>query len=312
MRTTESLFTEYFLPLYPPSAASDLARARREDRNPAGNPHIVAKLTDTASTFVRMAPLVLGKDPKLDFTDESVHRLSHALTLELREAFAQTGAAGTPASELFNFVVHGAAYVGQCIVNNHGGTWAVREPLWESMVHLKSRAGEGDLAVFHWWLKSLADDALTGKVSTLADRYRALVEVPTQDPTALPIIAPADRKLVRLAKVRYDNLFKYLKANLPELKDLGADFPSPERFAEFGLKWLDFHLVGDGRMLVMFGLGEKGAHLFWLTKDGFEKSAFYPCDSFPEPLLRQKPETLEIILSIEKSQRLHEVLWWGP
>src|SRR5207248_410962 len=99
--------------------------------------------------------------------------------------------------ELFNVVVHGAAYVGSCIVAKHGARWAVRRPLWESQVHLTSRMGEADLAVFHWWLKSLADDAFT-RGTTLADRYRAHVENPCARPEDLPVIAPVDRRLPRL------------------------------------------------------------------------------------------------------------------
>ena len=38
---------------------------------------------------------------------------------------ATRGAAGSPESALFNAVVHGAAYVGSCIVKNHGGTLAI-------------------------------------------------------------------------------------------------------------------------------------------------------------------------------------------
>ena len=154
----------------------------------------------------------------------------------------------------------------------------MRRPLWESVVRLKSRAGEADLAVFQWWLKSLADDA---QAVTLADRYRTHVEVPRAQPESLPIIAPADRALPRLKKPRYDLLHKYLRAHVPELRDLGEHFPSPERFDDYALRWLDVHLVGDGRMVVMAGGSAHGLHLFWLSASGFEKSAFIACDAFP-------------------------------
>jgi hypothetical protein len=305
----ESLFREVFLPLYPDDVRGDLGRARREDANPANNPGVLAHLDDAAEVFVRMAEAALGVSADaLDYSDASVHRLSAALTEERRDALLAMGQKGTAENALFNVVVHGAAYVGACIVRGHGGTWAVRRPLWESLVRLSSRAGEADLALFPWWLKSLS-----GEGGTLADRYRTHVEVPRAKPEALPIIAPPDRKLPRLAKVRYDVFYKYIRANLPELRDVGEAFPSPERFEELGFKSLGFLLVGGGRMLVVSGANVHGLHAFWLTKEGFEKSAFWPADAFPEPLLRRKDDDkLEIVLSHDGAVRAFELLWWGP
>jgi hypothetical protein len=321
----EALFREIFLPLYPEDAKSDLARARREDANPGNNPSVLSHLEDAARIFVAMAPTAIGVPASkldLDFTDASVHRLSAALTTEVRDRLLAQGARGTADNVFFNFVVHGAAYVGACIVQSHGGTWSVRRPLWESVVRLVSRAGEADLPVFHWWLKSLADPNGPAEgeeratVATLADRYRAYVEIPCARPEELPIIAPPDRELPRLAKVRYDTFYKYLKARLPELRDVGEAFPSPERFADYGLEHLSFHLVGGGRMLVMHGPSKNGLHAFWLTKAGFEKSAFWPCDAFPAPILRVKDDggeqKLEVVLSRDGTLSASELLWWGP
>ena len=321
--TIEALFRELFLPLYPEDAKRDLLRARREDANPANNPHIVAHLDDAARVFVQMAPAVLGVSERelgLDFSDASVHRLSQAMTVERRDRLIGQGERGTADNVLFNFVVHGAAYVGTCVVRSHGGTWSVRKPLWESVVRLTSRAGEADLPVFHWWLKSLADpngpteDRPTH--ATLADRYRTYVEVPCARPEELPIIAPPDRELPRLAKVRYDAFYKYLRARIPELRDVGEAFPSPERFADYELAHLSFDLVGSGRMLVIHGPSKHGLHAFWLTKEGFEKGAFWPADSFPAPMLRVKndggEQKLEVILSRDGKQSVIELLWWGP
>ncbi len=156
----EELFARYFLPLYPPDSRADLARARATDANPGRNAALFAHLDEAADRFVANAPVLFGVDLALDRSDASVHRLSAALTLERRDRWAAQGAAGTPDSALFNVVVHGAAYVGACVVARHGGVWSVRRPLWESLVRLKSHAGEADLAIFHWWLKSLADDVL--------------------------------------------------------------------------------------------------------------------------------------------------------
>ena len=309
--SADALFRAYFLPLYPPDAQADLAAARATDANPALNPAIFAHLDEAATLFARQAPALLEPSVGLDFTDASVHRLSAALTRERRDRWAANGAAGSPESELFNVVVHGAAYLGACVVRSHGGAWSARRPLWESVVHLRSRAGEADLAVFHWWLKALADEDFERGI-TLADRYRAHVENPTARPELLPVIAPPDRRLPRLMKPRYDTLNKWLRAHLPELRDLGEHFPSPERFAELDFASLEFALVGGGRMLVMSGANAHGLHLFWLTTSGFEKSAFFPGDAFPEPKALMEGETIRAVVSIQGKQVVHEVLWWGP
>lgn len=323
--TAESLFREYFLPLYPEDARSDLSRARTTDANPAKNPTILAHLGEAAELFAKNAALSLGVTDdvlKLDFTDASVHRLSAALTQERRDKLLVKGDPNALESDLFHFVVHGAAYVGACVVRSHGGAWAVRRPLWESLVLLSSRAGEAELPIFHWWLKSLSDDALvrtdastasTASAATLADRYRAHVEVPTTPFENLPVLAPPDRKLPKLSKVRYDVFYKYIKANLPELRDVGEAFPSPERFEEYGFKHLNFTLVGGGRMLVVHGPNAHGLHAFWLGKHGFVKSAFWPCDAFPEPMMRAGTgDKLEVLLSVSGETRSFEVLAWGP
>ncbi len=322
MPRPEELFATHFLPLYPdldeasgptgPLALPEaLARARSTDVNPANNASILAHIDDAARVFVGMAPAIFDEDLGLDRSDASVHRLSRALTIARRDAWTAVGA-GTADGPLFNVVVHGAAYVGSCVVAAHGGAWSARRPLWESVVRLRSRAGEGDLPVFHWWLKSLGDDALLGRAATLADRYRSHVEVPCLRPEEIPVLAPPDRPLPRLSRVRYDVFYKYLRAHLPELRDVGADFPSPERFQELGLRWLDFKMVGGGRALLVYGPGSGGTHLFWLGGAGFEKAAFYPSDAFPDPVVRDRGETLEVVVQVAGGLRVHEMLWWGP
>jgi hypothetical protein len=309
----QQLFLRYFLPLYPPDARADLAKARATDANPAGNPALLAHLDEAAATFVRNAHALFGADLGLDGSDASVHRLSAALTPARRDAWASVGAAGSAESALFNAIVHGAAYVGRCVVANHGqsgdAAWSVRRPLWESVVRLRSRAGEGYLAVFHWWLKSLTDD---DREATLADRYRAHVEIPCARPEELPVIASPGRALPRLSSPRYASLHKYLRAHVPEVRDLGADFPVPERFEEFALRWLDFHLIGGGRMLLVAGPSRQGLHLFWLTLAGFEKSAFLPCDAVPGPIVRVDGDQVVAMTSHGGAARVHEILWWGP
>jgi hypothetical protein len=305
----EELFVRFFLPLYPPEVRADLGQARALDANPGRNPALLAHLGEAADGFVRNAPGLFATDLGLDGTDASVHRLSAALTRERLEAWTVQGTAGTAENVLFNAVVHGAAYVGTCIVRNHCGAWGIRRPLWESVVRLVSRAGEADLAVFHWWLKSLADD---GSGATLADRYRAHVEIPCARPEELPAFVDGTRTLPRLKQPRYDLLHKYLRAHLPELRDLGAHFPSPERFEEYAFRWLDAHVLGDGRMVLLAGASAHGLHLFWLTGGGFDKSLFLACDAFPDPVLRAAEGRIVAVTSESGEQRVHEWLWWGP
>ncbi len=312
--TAESLFESYFRALYPEDALADLERARATDANPARNPALFAHVEEAALVFSRMAPALFGADdPALDGTDASVHRLSRALTRERRDAWAARGAAGSSENELFNVVVHGAAYVGACVVREHGGVWSLRRPLWESVVLLSSRAGDATLAPFVWWLRSLSDAALSGEPGalTLADRYRSYVETPCARPEELPVLAEP-RKLPRLAKVRYDLLYKHLRAHLPELRDLGEHFPSPERFEAYGFASLDFLLLGGGRMLLVWGPTADGVHLFWLTRDGFEKAVFVPADAFPAPVVRAEGEKLVVLTQVGGEPRTHEMLWWGP
>jgi hypothetical protein len=310
----EEIFARFLLPLYPAEArdpaGDDLRRLRTEDANPGNNPSILAHLDDAADRFVANARGLFEADLTLDRSDASVHRLSAALTRERRDAWAATGQPGTAQNLLFNAVTHGAAYVGASIVASHGGSWCVRSPLWESLVRLRSRAGEGELAVLHWWLKSLADDAQS---TTLADRYRAHVEVPCERPEDLPLVTTvAPGALPRLSAPRYDRLHKYLRAHLPDVRDLGEHFPSPERFEAFAFKWLDFHVLGGGRMLLLAGATPAGLCLLWVSAGGFEKSAFLACDPFPDPIVRIEDGKIIAMTSQEGRHQVHEMLWWGP
>jgi hypothetical protein len=312
--TAESLFEAFFWPLYPTDVKADLERSRKTDANPKGNLALYAHVEEAATVFERMAPRLFGDDdPRLDRADASIHRLSRALTRARREAWASRGAAGTAESELFNVTVHGVAYVGTCVARAHAGRWSLRRPLWESVVTLESRAGLCDLAIFQWWLKSLSDASLDGHPGalTLADRYRTHVEIPSARPEDLPVFA-VPRPLPRLAKVRYDTLYKHLRAHLPELRDVGEHFPSPERFEAYGFDALEFELLGGGRMLLLHGAGKAGLHLFWLGPAGFEKAAFFPADPFPAPLVRTVGEKIIVFAQIEGKSAVHEMLWWGP
>jgi hypothetical protein len=309
----EHIFVRYVLPLVPPEERDDLARARSVDANPGRNGAVLGHLDDAANRFARNASGLFGTDLRLDRTDASVHRLGAALTRARRDAWANQGTPGTADNLLFNAIAHGAAYVGACIVDRHAGVWGVRRPLWESVVRLRSAAGEADLAVFHWWLKSLSDDALGGSTgATLADRYRAHVEVPCAAPYALPVLVSGERALPRLKHPSYDRLHKYLRAHIPEVKDVGADFPSAERFAAFGFRWMDFHLVGGGRNVLLAGACREGLHLIWLGQAGFEKSAFVAGDEQPDPVVRIEGDRVTAMTSEGGQARVAELLWWGP
>jgi hypothetical protein len=312
--TAAALFERFFAPVYPRDAIEDLPRARTTDANPGNNPSILAQIEHAAEVFARLAPAAL-EEPELglDDSDASVHRLGAALTRERRDAWIEAGPRRAPPLDgpplLVTLVTHGALYVGTCVVKNHGGQWLVRRPLWESVVRLESHAGTGDLAFFQWWLKALSDEEI-GK-GRLGDRYRTHVEVPTFDAERLPVIAGGERRIPRLAKVRYDTLYKHLRAHLPELRSVGDDFPSPERLEEMGFKRLDFVLLGGGRMLLMHGPTDDGVHLLWLDAEGFVKSAFYPADKFPEHVVQVDGERLRVIVPIGGATRVHEMLWWG-
>ena len=207
--------------------------------------------------------------------------------------------------------MHGASYVGACIVRSHGGRWSVRRPLWESLVYLESHLGQGELPVFHWWLKSLADDATT----TLADRYRTHVEVPARDARrSCPSSSPSERKLPRLKRPRYDAFYKYLRAHLPELRDVGEDFPSPERFEELRFEQLSFLLVGGGRMVRRLGPQRARPARVLAGKGGLREVRVLALRQVPgaaHARLRAS-DKLEVLLSQNGEVRSFELLWWGP
>lgn len=309
----ERLFREQFLALYPPGES--LEAIRRTDANPANNPAIFAALDETADLFAQLAPEALdAPDLVLDFTDASVHRLAPLLTAKARDRlFERRTRPGEP--PLFiHFVIHGVLYVAACIVRTRGAKWLVRRPLWETRVELTSKAGTAELAPFSWWLRAMADDEI-GK-GTLADRYRTHVEEPTLDAESWPVFIDPDKRLPRLSRPRYDLLVKYLETHLPELRDLGEHFPSPQRFEELAFKWLEPRVVGGGRAIVLHGPGEKGVHLFWLTKAGFTKAMFFEADEVPEHQVRARraengTETVVVMASREGRAFEQEVLWWG-
>ena len=304
----EELFQKHFEPLYPAGESLDALRER--DANPAGNPAFAAKLEALAATFEKLAPIALG-EPELVLSrdDASVHRVAVRLGRDVRDRWAAEWREDG-ASTLAKVVVHGAVWVAACIVATRGdkARWRARSPLWESRVELTSAAGVGDLSPFMWWLKALSDEEIDRP--TLSDRYRTHVEVPTFDATSLPIIAPPDRRLPRLAKVRYDALFRHLKAHVPELS-VGDDFPSPARLDELGFKWLEGRWLGAGRMLLLHGPTQDGVMAMWLGAKGFEKSAYFEADAGSTHMVDVDGDKVRFVVRSAGRDVVHEMLWWG-
>jgi hypothetical protein len=115
-----------------------------------------------------------------------------------------------------------------------------------------------------------------------------------------------------LREPSYDRLHKYLRAHLPEVADLGRDFPSAERFAAYRFRWMDFHVVGDGRGVLFAGASADGLHLFWLGPGGFEKGAFIEGDAIPDPIVRLSDGRITAMTARRGEPRVRELLWWGP
>ena len=302
--TAERLFQSLFQPKYPAELRDEraLVAARAMDANPGRNPTLYAELEEIADVFARVAPVALGRELTLDRTDASVHRLAAALDRKTRDTLIASGA-------IVDLVIHGAVYVGSCVVRNHGGVWGVRRPLWESVVTLTSRAGVGDLAPFAWFLKALSDPEIDR--AGLSSRYREHVERATARPEELPMIVVGERKLPTLKHVRYDTLHKYLVAHLPEMRDLGRDFPSPEQVSEIGFLSLDFLLLGEGRLLLMHGRGKAGLHMLWLDHTWFSHARFFPADPGAVHQIEVAGDKLRVTFELNGQRQEHEILYCG-
>jgi hypothetical protein len=337
--TVAALFNTHFAPLYDQGTGPAL-RPQLTDMlaPPASWSALLPRLSDLAAAFANAAPVALHAPTlQLDFSDASVHHLAAALTRVRRDALLAQGATSVRKREsgheqevqivpsaLAQFVLHGAVYVGECIVRTHGeaphrASWKPTNPLWESRVTLNSAWGTAELSPFDWLLKSLTDEEIDEP--RLADRYRTHVEVPCTRTSALPVFLRAKdslpRPLPRLNSPSYDMLVKYLRAHLPELRDLGADFPTAERWAELHLQHLEFHVLGEGRMVLLvgpkaLGQGDPGLHAFWLGAAGFEKALFIPTDLAPSAAVTLSDALIQFKFHRGGTARNYEVPWWGP
>ena len=65
-------------------------------------------------------------------------------------------------------------------------------------------------------------------------------------------------------------------------------------------------------MVLLAGASPAGAHLFWMTAPGFDKSAFFPGDAFPEPVIRVASDRIVVLTREGSETRTHEMLWTGP
>ena len=102
MLTAEDIFERWFLPLYPPDARADLAKARATDANPAKNPSVLAHLDEAAAVFAARGAELFGEDLGLDCSDASVQPPLRASALDtntvaIRELEARIMAMSTSA-----------------------------------------------------------------------------------------------------------------------------------------------------------------------------------------------------------------------
>ena len=310
--STKRIFSELFAPLYPPETLARLDDLRSASVEPCTDAAILARIDEIADAFRHLAPPLLSQtEGVLDGSDASVHVLGAALTRERRDLLVDKPTPGVPGMPLLaSLVIHGALYVGRCVVNNHAGRWILRQPLWESTVRLDTKIGTCDVAPFSWWLKSLSDEEIDRQ--QLGPRYRQHVEIPCFDADALPVIVGATERIPRLSFPAYVQLFQHLEAHAPGIRGPGDDFPTAERFGEFKLAWVDFEWLGGGRLLLMHGPGQHGgAHLFWMNSLGFLKSAYYPADRAPNHRVQVEGNVLRVVVSIDGTTRRHEMPWWG-
>jgi hypothetical protein len=319
--SAQAWFERWFLPQYPPEVRAEYHRALERDANPANNPSILAHLTEAAELFVRNAPGLLGVE--LTFDGAGVARFGRALDRARRDRWAAASAPGDPNGLLFNAVVHGAIFVGECAVRAHGCRWSARHPLWESRVERFAPSAKGPkelgpFSPFQWVLKQLDDREISeGK---LADRFRVHVEFATADVAGFPVIAAGPR-LPPIEGASYDLLVKYLQRHLPALRDLGPLFPSPADFTAMSYPRLGFEPFFDGRVVAMHGLfspvdadphaDESTADVYWLTAAGAERVDRVPCAAHPPYFARKTGDALEVTVSFQGKPHTHRIGYRG-
>lgn len=319
--SAQALFERWFLRHYPEDARRDYHRAVDTDANPANNPSIAAHLTDAAELFVRNAPALLGTE--LTFDGAGVARLAKALDRERRDRWIAQSRPEDPGNVLFNAVIHGAIFIGECAVRAHGCQWSTRNPLWESRVERFVRDREtrkpiGPFSPFQWLLKHLDDREIAE--SRLADRFRVHVEFATADVESYPKIVTA-QKLPKLDGGQYDLLVKFLHRHVPTLSDLGPLFPSITEFQAINYRSLGFEVFHDGRVLAMHALftppdadpheSTSTVDVYWLTAEGAQRIDRIPCAAHPPYFARKTGDVLEVTVASNGKPHTHRIGYRG-
>ena len=143
---------------------------------------------------------------------------------------------------------------------------------------------------------------------------------PPSTPGTCRVIAPPDRKISPgSSRSATTSLSTSTSApTCPELRDVGADFPSPERFDEIGFKHLDLVLVGGGPDAPPPRPGRRGLpplRCGWTASGRFVKPALLPRRRLPGAASCRSRATSSRCAppsgSAEARGDVHEMLWWG-
>ncbi|MBL8684923.1 MAG: hypothetical protein JNK05_37450 [Myxococcales bacterium] len=314
-------FERWFLAHYPEEVRRDYHRFVDTDANPANNPSITGHLAEGAALFARNAPALLGTE--LSFDGAGVAKLATALDRKRRDAWVANSSPDDPGNMLFNAVIHGALFVGECAVRAHGCAWSARNPLWESRVDRFVREGTkaraiGPFSPFQWLLKHLDDREIDAP--RLADRFRVHVEFATADVASYPPVVTAP-KLPKIDGGEYDLLVKFLHRHAPTLKDLGPLFPSVSEWSALGYKSLGFESFFDGRVVALHALfapidsdphGDNATvDVYWLTAEGAQRIDRVPCAAHPPYFARKTGDTLEVTVSFQGKPHTHRIGYRG-
>ncbi len=308
--TAESLFQQYFWPLYPPDVQADPQGFRDLDVNPADNPTLARPLAAAAELLTANSEALFGSVVTLD--PLGVHTLARCLDRATRDRLIAASDPDDPGNPFFNTVVHAAALVGEVAVRTYASRWSLRRPAWESLVQRRTR---GAFAPFHWILKGLADDAVD--TAPLSYRFRIHVEQASADPDALAVLTPP-RSLPTLKAPTYDLLTRYLHQHLPSVRDVGAGFPSPAEFTQRAYASLTVVPLHDGRVLALHGqCGPASEHpgaveIHWLTAEGCDHTDVLPADPTVPYFARAITRTqLEVTLSWRGRPVTHRLTFQG-
>ena len=239
----------HFLPLYPPDARGDLAQARATDANPARNPAIFAHLGRGRRRPSRgpgaESPRHRGADRARLHGRECSSRERSASRRETARSggrpLGRWGRARERALQRGRSRGRLRRRVRQSAQSTRARGARGAPRLWRALVsHRLASPARPSSRSSTGGLKTLADE----DVERVGSRW-PIVTAPMwrtrrRALKTLPIIATltgasASVAFPRLAKPRYDTLHKWLKAHLPELRDLGEHFPSPERFDEIAV-----------------------------------------------------------------------------